>query len=412
VHGMSATSLLLVAFLPLTAGDSGQVPPALRGRSRVSPAASPWTIVGPCVVDENDAACVTSPNYPEQYGNDEHCVLRVHGTNATMYAELVQFDTERSYDKLLVNGVQYSGSKSDVVALQGAVLDSSPIIWTSDSSDAEFGWKICARDAAPETTTTTTSVPGSWLIGGPCTIDVSDPACVTSPNFPDLYGNSESCEMSINGDLTRYLEVAAFATETSYDILYVNGQEYSGGDQAIRNIEGEAIQGSIAWISDESGLGIGWKICARTTVPSTSTFTTTSGVPGSWVVTGACELARWDSDCVTSSGFREGLGYGHNEGCSMSIYGGVPKYLEVLSFDTDEGDDLTIDGHAFSGHHAGPAMFGLRIEGTITWSTDSDNEAGGWKICARDVAPTSTSTTTTYAPDHSWRDLGPEPLHP
>ena len=49
------------------------------------------------------------------------------------------FSTESGYDKLTVNGVQYSGSTGPY----GVVASS--MTWSSDHSVVSPGWKICAN---------------------------------------------------------------------------------------------------------------------------------------------------------------------------------------------------------------------------------------------------------------------------
>lgn len=37
----------------------------------------PWTVFGPCELDTSDRNCVTSPNFPARYSNDEECIMVV-----------------------------------------------------------------------------------------------------------------------------------------------------------------------------------------------------------------------------------------------------------------------------------------------------------------------------------------------
>lgn len=377
------------------------------------PTPGTWIVFGPCSAAPDDSSCITSGNYPGKYGYGEVCDMFIYG-NVSRYVEVKTFETEAAFDQLVLNGEAYSGSKENGKKMEGQLIEGS-VKWFSDIAANAPGWKICAREKPPTTTTaTTTSIThGSWVIEGPCLVDSNDTSCVTSPSFPLNYGDDETCNMWVFGIDDWYLEIDRFQTEFGYDWLTVNGEKYSGEASKLRrHTHGIPITSHIEWETDSSGTMEGWRICSRLTPPTTTTHTSTSGVLGSWVIWGPCKLAEEDDACVTSPNFPDH--YGPDEECTMDIYGGVEKYLEVLSFDTEEGvDTLTIGGRDFSGKASvAQEMWGSMINSTISWSSDESQEASGWKLCARTVAPTSTTTTTTYAPAHSWRDLGPLPLHP
>mmetsp|Transcript_39527 Transcript_39527/g.84375 ORF Transcript_39527/g.84375 Transcript_39527/m.84375 type:complete len:402 (-) Transcript_39527:440-1645(-) len=371
-----------------------------------------WMSMGPCLVDESDPACVMSPHYPENYGNSESCALQVFG-GVQKYIDIKFFQTEWGWDELRVNGVAYSGSVSNIWEVQGSMFDSTPLVWHSDISKSEAGWVICARDDPPTSTTTstTTALPGSWVVMGPCLIDQSEPACITSPEYPENYLDNQECIMYVEGNPARYMQVSMFSTEPGYDVLTVSGLSFSGTGQGL---DGLLIDGQVRWTSDSSNTAAGWRLCAGEDPPTTTTFTTTSGALGDWVVVGNCELDPDDKACVSTAGFSEGLPYQANDFCFLSIYGGVPKYLEIQKFDTEPANDiLKIGDSPFSGHFNDiyQDTYGLSID-QITWTSDSSIQAGGWKLCARDTLPSSTTTTSTYGAQDSWKNVGPEPLHP
>jgi hypothetical protein len=72
------------------------------------------------------------------------------------------------------------------------------------------------------------------VLDGSCTATAE--GCITSPNWPANYGNSESCAIVVGTDVS--LMVQSFATESGYDLLSVNGVQYSGS--------GEGLQGRCA----------------------------------------------------------------------------------------------------------------------------------------------------------------------
>ena len=92
----------------------------------------------PCTIDS--AGCLLSKNYPSNYGNNEHCAIRVTGDDGSGQLNVVAFDTESGYDTLKVNGKNYAGSQgpNDVTVSAGDVLD-----WNSDGSSTRSGFKIC-----------------------------------------------------------------------------------------------------------------------------------------------------------------------------------------------------------------------------------------------------------------------------
>ena len=56
---------------------------------------------------------------------------------------------------------------------------------------------------------------------GPCTID--DEGCALSPNYPQAYGNSQSCGLIVNEANALPITSISFSTEVGYDELTVNG---------------------------------------------------------------------------------------------------------------------------------------------------------------------------------------------
>ena len=94
-----------------------------------------WHFQGPCEVH---GRCLSSPGYPGPYGENETCVASLPPFTALSVKE---FNTEKFYDQLTVNGIRYSGK-----GLRGKsfVLWSS-ITWTSDESNDWYAvyWKLC-----------------------------------------------------------------------------------------------------------------------------------------------------------------------------------------------------------------------------------------------------------------------------
>ncbi len=88
---------------------------------------------GSCAISSD--GCVTSPGYPSNYASGQKCVF----TMPELPLRVEAFSTEGSYDKLKVNGQDYSGERGT-----DDVTPSGGIEWTSDGSTERSGWKICA----------------------------------------------------------------------------------------------------------------------------------------------------------------------------------------------------------------------------------------------------------------------------
>jgi trypsin len=89
---------------------------------------------GPC---EMHGYCVQSANYPSKYGNHESCHIAVSEHRAQKL-DVKYFKTESGYDSLFVNGLKYHGNLGP-----GGILPTAAIVWTSDLSVTNKGWRIC-----------------------------------------------------------------------------------------------------------------------------------------------------------------------------------------------------------------------------------------------------------------------------
>merc|ERR550532_563789 len=93
------------------------------------------------------------------------------------------------------------------------------------------------------------------VTSGDCTVDADH--CVLSPNFPRPYANNKDCTIRIKKSEGVRLNVVAFETESGYDKLKVNGQDYDGTDGPHL----ELATGNMEWDADGSVVKPGWKIC-------------------------------------------------------------------------------------------------------------------------------------------------------
>merc|ERR1740124_160555 len=101
-----------------------------------------FTVVGPCTVD---GACARSPNYPSEYGRSQSCTITPTSLAVGQLLSATDFTTESRYDKLIVNGVTYSGTTGP----SNALLGSASFTWSSDGSVHNRGWEVCAQPPPP-----------------------------------------------------------------------------------------------------------------------------------------------------------------------------------------------------------------------------------------------------------------------
>merc|ERR1712232_1507099 len=102
----------------------------------------------------------------------------------------------------------------------------------------------------PTSPATSPDPPGyfPWLVTeGECVLNIRT-GCVTSPFFPRNYGNDRTCSISIDGVIK--MRAVYFETERVYDVLTVNGKEFSG-TEPMQMLDGHVASGSITWSSDD-----------------------------------------------------------------------------------------------------------------------------------------------------------------
>merc|ERR1719220_234457 len=98
-----------------------------------APPPGTWTLSGTgCVMDGD---CISSLNYPSNYGNNEQCTVTLSGDIAI---SVDAFSTEAGYDLLTMGGNTYSGTSGPASGTY-----SGSIAWASDYSVTRSGWKMC-----------------------------------------------------------------------------------------------------------------------------------------------------------------------------------------------------------------------------------------------------------------------------
>jgi hypothetical protein len=103
--------------------------------------------------------CFMSPNWDGEsnatYGNDQECKITVvpHGQWSMAGAvfpgiEVVDWAVEECCDKLTVNGAQFTPSNdlnNVVVPVPSNDPNIYPMVWSSDGSVVNAGWRICPK---------------------------------------------------------------------------------------------------------------------------------------------------------------------------------------------------------------------------------------------------------------------------
>jgi len=243
-------------------------------------------ISGQCVTD---GLCVSSPNFPNNYGDNERCELSVTSGNYAPFA-VEAFNTESSWDVLIIDGVGYSGDSEDPdsrARLVAGVVPTNSISWQPDESTTKSGFRICLQTMTTTTTTTTTD-PFALLhlISGQC---VTDGLCVSSPNFPNNYGDNERCELSVTSGNSAPFAIESFNTENGFDFLIIDGVRHSGdssGNRAANTVPFDVVPtNSISWQSDGSSTKPGFRICLQTTTTTTTMANEASAVGDPHIVT-------------------------------------------------------------------------------------------------------------------------------
>ena len=91
-------------------------------------------------------------------------------------------------------------------------------------------------------------------------------ACLSSPHFPEPYGKSEKCEVSLRP--FSVIRIMNFSTEKKYDHLTINGYKYSGSGHGLKGAS-SVVWSNISWQSDSystwnaGNANRGWRICVE-----------------------------------------------------------------------------------------------------------------------------------------------------
>jgi len=139
------------------------------------------------------------------------------------------------------------------------LLDDAYLNVITDLKFGDTNALLCvAEGGAPPTPTpqpTPAPPPGTWTIDGSGCVETDGGSCISSLNYPSNYGNSQSCNIILAGDIN--IRAGSFNTESYYDRLTAGGISYSGTSGPPAGV----YSGSITWSSDASVTRSGWKLC-------------------------------------------------------------------------------------------------------------------------------------------------------
>ena len=312
--------------------------------------------MGQCQVE---GPCLSSPNFPHNYNTSERCDVSLPHFSVI---RVTNFSTERRYDRLTINGFDYSGSG---LGLTGTSLVlRSNISWQSDFSEQKTGWRICVEKPVA------------------CT-DGLDLVPVSIPDCPSAADPLPDCRTAEPGQLCE--GDGTCGTREDINNCYHPFHTYQPTRDVYRKRSGTTTTVTRSTRTTTTLSTLTTLTLTKTTTTSTTTplvFRTTSGGGRKWTLAGPCQVK---GGCLESPNYPSS--YGSNESCAASL----PAFsvITIDDFHTEKYFDyLSINGYRYSG-------FGSKIlKGTstalwsnISWSSDgwnAGNQTHGqlrWRIC-------------------------------
>jgi len=217
-----------------------------------------FSMTGDCDA-ASERNCVSSKNFPSFHGNHDFCSITMLRDAEVTVEPLFNLE---SYDRLVIQGrnVQSLDQVPEVL------VEDDTITWTSDGSVALEGWKLCFQDLLYQPNA------AFRVSGSGCDINSAN-TCVSTKNWPNLYGNDESCDIEILRDVNVF--PSPIEIEAGFDKLLIGQIDIRVAGQIQPTLSwGETI----SWQTDRSVSHAGWQICFEQRVPR--------------VVSGMCDLPR------------------------------------------------------------------------------------------------------------------------
>jgi hypothetical protein len=165
-----------------------------------------------------------SPNFPESYETNQRCDITVAADSTAI--EVVDFNVEGGFDTMNFNDEKYSSGHN----IHGIVPDVRGIVWTSDHSVTDSGWKICPRaaDGATRAPPVAPAVPAADSSG-----------CRDIAGFYNYTAGTVLCASPAQCTVT----ITATSTACTFDATTTIGS-WSGSKQIT--VDGDAL----TWVED------------------------------------------------------------------------------------------------------------------------------------------------------------------
>ncbi|CBY12286.1 unnamed protein product [Oikopleura dioica] len=266
----------------------------------------------------------------------------------------------------------------------------------------ESGFECECKDEFPNCNTATTSTQAPTTTTEPtCNLIQEGSGTVTSPRFPNNYGDNEDCTYTLNADAGKTIRITfdSFTVEDcsscDCDALTILENRYCGenfgsgtnGGPPTRTIDIDQESTVLTWTTDgsvtQTGFNFTWESVGDTTTTTDAPTTTESP---------SCDVIQEGSGTMTSPGFPNY--YRNSENCTYTL-NAIPGQVIVITFDnfTVEStsscsyDALMILGQKYcgnideSGSYAPPRTMNLYFESVeIFWTTDSSVVFTGWSF--------------------------------
>jgi hypothetical protein len=141
---------------------------------------------GGCLLSAG-GSCVVSPNFPDYYPDSSSC--RITGVPRVPLS-VTAFEVEQNYDKVTINGIEYSGPGLSW-GPSGVVPEDGIILWSSDSTVRAAGWALCWAGLPPATPSPPPSPPSPspapLYPPLPGTFEVGAELCAVIDSPPELF---------------------------------------------------------------------------------------------------------------------------------------------------------------------------------------------------------------------------------
>ena len=227
--------------------------------------AGAFSVLSGACFTNSDGSCLYSDHW--NWGhvwNNQQCTIRA---NYAIDLTVTYWSTEPCCDKLQIGSTYYSGGSTPAGVTMNA---GSVMYWRTDHSVVYRGWIICAQSRLPPHPT---GISNAFSVSSGSCHTNSDRSCFYSPSYPNNYGNSQTCSITVSQNTE--LDPQAFNTESGYDWLTVNGARYMGTN-APTGVYVSAGS-TISWRTDGSVTRTGFAICSG--IPATPSPTTASPTP-------------------------------------------------------------------------------------------------------------------------------------